>query len=489
MKTFITIICSLLIASACFSQPIPQDSLYLAKPRPGNTPVLFQLPINGTSRPIERVWTSNDGKEFYYSQLNGYPPTIAKVFCYKYLENRWQGPFEIADGYFAPSLSPNDSVLFVQLPVNYTTARAYYMRRTASGWTAPSKLFSFTPQSHYTQLTSLGNYYTSTNFQTGMYRDIGRIVISGNDTTPVSLGPPVNSNIEESDFYIARNESFLLFIRHTETAASDFYISYKKSNGGWTNPKALGPNINLPSPSWEYGPYITSDNKYLFFTRGGNAWTSYNTYWVKIDNVIDSLMHTNFVPYVKYPIGNKTDSVGRPFNYTIPDTTFIDDDGNNTLTYTAKLANGNPLPGWLTFNPSTRNFSGTPSATETDTIRVKATDNAGDSAVCTFILSVLNNTGIIRTGSTVPDNYNLGQNYPNPFNPVTCIDFAVPVSGFVTLRIYDMLGREIGTLINEKLSPGTYKAVFNAEMLSSGIYIYTMRSGAFNSTRKMILIK
>jgi len=87
------------------------------------------------------------------------------------------------------------------------------------------------------------------------------------------------------------------------------------------------------------------------------------------------------------------------------------------------------------------------------------------------------------------EEYSLEQNYPNPFNPSTKITFQIPESGLVSLKIYDVLGIEIATLLNEEKNPGKYELDFNASYLSSGIYFYTLRAGNFTSIKKMILIK
>jgi hypothetical protein len=92
--------------------------------------------------------------------------------------------------------------------------------------------------------------------------------------------------------------------------------------------------------------------------------------------------------------------------------------------------------------------------------------------------------------STIPDNYSLSQNYPNPFNPSTKIEYTLPVEGNVILKIYNMLGQEVKTLINNELvSAGRHSINFNAGNLASGIYIYRLQVGDFSSNKKMILLK
>ena len=89
----------------------------------------------------------------------------------------------------------------------------------------------------------------------------------------------------------------------------------------------------------------------------------------------------------------------------------------------------------------------------------------------------------------IPKEYKLYQNYPNPFNPVTSIEFGISKSGFVTLKVYDILGKEVVTLVNENLSPGTYTVKFNGSNLASGAYFYRMESGEFKDIKRMVLIK
>jgi hypothetical protein len=98
-------------------------------------------------------------------------------------------------------------------------------------------------------------------------------------------------------------------------------------------------------------------------------------------------------------------------------------------------------------------------------------------------------TGIERNYSSVPQGVTLVQNYPNPFNPRTNIEFSIPKTEFVTIKIYNLLGQEVTTLVSEKLTPGNYIYNWDAEYLSSGIYLCQLQVGNYFKTRKMILIK
>lgn len=100
-------------------------------------------------------------------------------------------------------------------------------------------------------------------------------------------------------------------------------------------------------------------------------------------------------------------------------------------------------------------------------------------------------TGVGNSSSVIlnPNDFSLAQNYPNPFNPETKINFAVPSKGLVTLKVYNVLGREVANLVNEVLNPGAHEVVFNASSLPSGTYFYRLESGNFISTKKMMLVK
>jgi hypothetical protein len=111
-------------------------------------------------------------------------------------------------------------------------------------------------------------------------------------------------------------------------------------------------------------------------------------------------------------------------------------------------------------------------------------------------------TGVEEQGrEQVPASFSLAQNYPNPFNPTTNIGFSVPDNGtrsrppradgegFVSLRVYDLLGREVSVLVNENLKPGVYERTFDGAELPSGVYFYRLEAGGFMQARRLILLK
>jgi hypothetical protein len=96
---------------------------------------------------------------------------------------------------------------------------------------------------------------------------------------------------------------------------------------------------------------------------------------------------------------------------------------------------------------------------------------------------------LVSNEPNTPIRYNLSQNYPNPFNPTTTINYTVPKNGFVTIKVYDILGNEVTTLVNEDKSVGNYSVQFNSSNLASGVYFYNMHAGNYVETKKLILMK
>ena len=97
--------------------------------------------------------------------------------------------------------------------------------------------------------------------------------------------------------------------------------------------------------------------------------------------------------------------------------------------------------------------------------------------------------GIQPISTEIPNKFSLSQNYPNPFNPTTKIKFSIPKESFAKIIVFDVLGREISTIVNEELKPGTYEVDFDGTNLPSGVYYYKLMTGDYSETKKMILLK
>ncbi|MFZ2323673.1 MAG: T9SS type A sorting domain-containing protein, partial [Ignavibacteriaceae bacterium] len=132
------------------------------------------------------------------------------------------------------------------------------------------------------------------------------------------------------------------------------------------------------------------------------------------------------------------------------------------------------------------------------TLKLRLSVNASDDFNCSLSERFSDQSQLAKSNYQVKEinsniskvtNYALFNNYPNPFNPSTTIKYQLPQDGLVTLKIYDILGKEITTLINEEKPAGKYEVNFNASQLASGVYIYKIQAGDFVNSRKMVLLK
>jgi len=381
--TFILII-SLLFENILFSQTIPIDSLYLGQRPPENIPKIFKLSVDSGFFGAERITISSDGKEIYYSQIKSYFPTTGesiKKYCYS--GNKWTGPYDLFDGFAAPALSVTGDTMYME-----RSFETFISLKNGSNWSNPKRILSKLDAAHYFQVTNNGNYYVSSKPEIGAGAcDWCEVIINEPDTTAISLGRPINTGGDNLDFFVSRDETYMIFCNPNYGIA----VSYHKTDGSWTNPRSLGPKINFGLGMW--GACVSSDNKYLFYTTGTKEdYSDVNVYWVRVDGLIDSLKHTNINPYVKTVLPKQTVTVGQIYSYTIPENTFFDEDSNNQLTYATTLINGTPLPSWLSFNASTKAFSGTATETGTLIIKVNATDAENGTAFCPFSLEIISNT-------------------------------------------------------------------------------------------------
>ena len=152
--------------------------------------------------------------------------------------------------------------------------------------------------------------------------------------------------------------------------------------------------------------------------------------------------------------------------------------------YVQRLDNGNTLISWGTTNPTVTEV------TPSKTIVFEMTLPTNVYSYRVFKYSWNGNP--LTAGNEqkkVISEYSLNQNYPNPFNPVTKISYQLPVDGNVKLSVYNILGREVDILVNEKQNAGEHNIDFNATNLTSGVYFYKLIAGSYSDTKKMILVK
>lgn len=265
------------------SQNIPDSVSYLGQTPPGTIRKIFNLTPDPGYYAVEKIAISADGTEIFFEETNN-SWTSFRFKYYKYENAAWNGPFPLFNNYYCLSLSPDGERLYFE---NNNYRDGWISHRTATSWAPPSRfLNSF--QVHSLNETESGKFYFSSHPAQGLGQfDICKLAIENSDTTLLGLGSTVNSGSNEGDFFLSKDESFMIFMsnRPGGHGTTDLYISFKDNTGTWTNPQNLGTRVNTPDD--DFGPFVTADNKYLFYESGYSSPSS--IYWVKINDLIDSL--------------------------------------------------------------------------------------------------------------------------------------------------------------------------------------------------------
>lgn len=361
------------------AQSIPGDSLYLGQTPPGLTPRVFKLEVTPGTFAAERVAISNDGTEIFYSEIKSYYPiTGAKVRYCKYQDNKWNGSNILFDGFMGPALSLTGDTVFVE-----KDSKMYYSVREKSGWSKPVPFLNNIKLAHYLQITAKGNYYVSAKSESSVGgADWSKIQIAGRDTVAKSLGFPLNRVVDDLDFYIAKDESFMF-----TCLTGPICINYPNKDGRWSNGRYLSEKINFGISGW--GVYMSPDKKYLFYTTGTKPdYSDVFIYWVGIGDIIDSMKSTNLPPYLKNLPKPQTAKVGHAITFTIPDDAVCDDDGAS-IHYEVLSLDGSELPKWLKFDSNTNTLSGIPQSIGRVALRFNAIDDKGSMTAFGFVINVV----------------------------------------------------------------------------------------------------
>jgi hypothetical protein len=244
------------------------------------------------------------------------------------------------------------------------------------------------------------------------------------------------------DFAMARDSS-IYFSVYTSSYGSDIYRS-NLLNGQYSIFERLPSEINTTFN--EISNFIDPREKYILF--GSNRTGSYG-------------LHDVYVSFKKTdgtwtPAQNMGDKINGPNEDSFP---WVTPDGKYLFFNSAKT-------GDLAYNAYW---------------------------VDSKVIDRLKPVGINNTGEIIPKEYQLFQNHPNPFNPVTKIRFDIPAlllyKGGICIKVFDILGKEIATLVNEALQPGTYEVTFDGSNFPGGIYFYKLTAGKYSETKKMLMIK
>ncbi|MCX6307230.1 MAG: putative Ig domain-containing protein [Bacteroidetes bacterium] len=473
----LTAVLLLLIGLIGSAQPIPPDSLYFGQIPPGNTPQIFapgKISLPGRNEAV--ITFSPDGASaFFYIEKYPTPEEPYTLFT-TYANNHWTIPdtipFSVGRSTGEPFFAYNGNRLYMYATnaINHhgITDLSYSEKQGAS-WSNPISLGN-PPNSEDYQYHPCIVGDTSIYFSSFTGNVCRCQFLNGTYQNRVILPTPVNFIGSQTwgDPYVSPDESYMIIksIRDGGFGQNDLYISYFRQDSTWTNPKNLGNVINTPLD--ETSGDITPDG--LYMTYGSNK----DLYWVST-SFIDSLKYTNFVPYLKNPIPAKTAYTGQFFTYTIPDSTFFDDDGNNTLAYSAQLTSGTPLPGWLAFDSISRTFSGTPAIAATLNIKVKAIDTARAFASGTFKLNVKVPVAVQHLKE-----------------PVVTI-FPNPASGLIHISLDAYSGKtalvEVRNLEGKVILTGTFKDSECIDLTSKpkGMYIFKLLIDQEIVTRKVYI--
>lgn len=289
---------------------------------------------------------------------------------------------------------------------------------------------------------------------------IYQVVLTGTNTLGKSHKVVVNYNVGRSFVTVGPNKPNLLF----RVDGSSYGVSQLFT---WD----LSSNHNLSVLT----PQVFSTTRYVF-----QNWSNGNT-----DTAQTVTINTNISNYTanfktQYKLTANLNPGGLPLTINNGNQ-FFDENQNVSLGLSATQVQYNGktyyFQRWL--GGGNNSYTGTnPSPT------INMTNAINQIAIFDTI-----DVSISNIGTEIPEKYNLYQNYPNPFNPTTNIRFDLPASAFTSLKVFDINGREVADLVNQKLAAGKYEYNFNASSLSSGIYYFKITSGEFNQIKKMILIK
>lgn len=441
---------------------------YFGQTPPGTTPELFApgiLTVPGGLVAVSRIAFSPDGKECFFSGPVDWSFSSTRMYHTKCIDSVWTDHELVSffPGYSCrqPYFSADGDTLYFCSNKN-GSADIWKVARTPEGWGTPEVLpdpinDGSSYDGMYTQSTN-GTAYIESMRSGGKGKiDVWRITSQTDQPLKVeNLVVPVNTTADNNDPFISPNGRYMIL----GSDYNDLYVTFNKENGNWTgliNLNEFCPGANT-GEGQEYAPYITADGKYLFFNRIYKG----ELYWVSTRN-IDSLENINIPPYLKEPIPDQTVIKGSMFNYQIPDGIFIDDDGNNTLTYAATLSNGDAIPqNLVNFDPDNRIFSGIPDTAGSFTIKVTVTDTANASDYTRFNLIVENNTA-----TAIPVDKKNILIYPNPTFGLVNISFGNTMHQQVVAELFDITGI---LLIKEDLS-NRESASFNLTGRPKGTYI------------------
>ena len=290
MKKTAWTLCSIVMALNGYPQQ-PLSLKYLADSLPSETPVRLNLPTHDKFFAAGRIALSPDGNELYYGERTGYSSSSVKnLVKTSFFDNNWNEPEILySDSCVSPALSPDGSTLFF-----HSNLQVYATRGLQNDTTVTQSIAKTADPIYCVQYTQSGKFYfaSSVNGSNNIY-DIFYMEINETDTIIKNLGISKQAKLSW-DFYIARDESFILLLlekgnnedKYSFFGDRDLFISFRESDDTWSRPVNLGENINGACYSWKWGQYVSDDYKNLFFSSGESNETI-GVYWLEFETILN----------------------------------------------------------------------------------------------------------------------------------------------------------------------------------------------------------
>jgi hypothetical protein len=266
---------------------------YLGQKRPLDTPLVFAnkmlVPDSGIA--MDRSAFSKDGKEYYYCNAqNWFDAKSNKIRYFKYKAGKWQGPFILNQGYYAPTFSTDQQTMYLAGGKgDGKHAFVYAVHRQGDGWSQPEVYLKADYGMYDFMPTESGTFYMGSNARQGDKKnyqtyDFCSLKINPGDTVVQSLGTEINTPGFDGDFYVAPDESYMIVsYKEKPDYECELGISFRRPDGSWPAPKNLGPLIN-DGNAHRWGEYVTPDGKYLIYTKGTSP-KDCRLYWVRFDTL------------------------------------------------------------------------------------------------------------------------------------------------------------------------------------------------------------
>ena len=355
----------------------------------------------------------------------------------------------------------------------------------------------------YEQVTvcSDGQYYEADTFMHAIVKETSNAGVTsgfhhfrtaswGNFHTDILLVTDPKDNLPCAQFYSTSADSILIAFERQHDAnsiGSGIYIiseqtvagiNYMRSPAFTSGSKEEKPCLSVPQQKSQITKKIiltyTYNGKpsYSFSTNGGSLWN------FRYMTTNGSLCRYTFCA------SDSTESGGN--NFLIG---YVNLGGDSVLSVKGTLGSISYGLNRINSSSPSPNFAMAGCIYRNGQSKTNAIAYVGNSGINAYFDAEHLVTGIQNVSNEVPSGFKLEQNYPNPFNPQTNIRFSILKSGLVTLRVFDITGKEVAVLVNQNLNSGTYNYDFEASLLSSGVYFYRISAGDFSEVKKMVLLK